>query len=259
MYLERLLTILESVSDAGKSATLTVAEMAAATGVPKPSLYRQVNDLVDAGLLEPREGGRYALGMRALRLSGAFVSADDVKTLAAPLLKMAARDTNVAFFLSRVSGASVDIIHAEVPVSGVSYLHPGIGARPLHACSCGKAIAAFSEDRMLNSALSGRLRAYTEHTKTDLQNLQSELETIRSQGYAECVEELEQGVCSVAAPVKLTDKPVGYSLGATGTLRVFTPAFRADLGARLISLCEDLSHLLEEEVRRPAHRLEGTV
>jgi IclR family acetate operon transcriptional repressor len=255
MYLERLLTILETITEAGGQAALTVSEIATATGVPKPSLYRQVNDLVDAGLLEPRENGRYAVGVRARRLSGQYVSQDDVRQLATPLLKKVARDTGAAFFLSRLSGASVEIIHAEVPVSGVSYLHPGIGARPLHACSCGKALAAFSTDKALNQALSGRLRAYTDHTKTDFETIKSEFQTIRDQGYAECVEELEQGVCSVAAPVKFGDQPVRYSLGATGTLRVFTPAFRASLGKTLVALCEEMGHLLEDHEVSESHRL----
>lgn len=244
MYLERLLAIVETISSTDTSAAMTVSEIAAATGVPKPSIYRQVNDLVDAGLLEPRENGRYAVGVRARRLSGQNVMEDVVKQMAVPLLKTAARDTGVAVFLSRLSGASVEILHAEVPLSGVSYLHPGIGARPLHACSCGKAISAFSEDAALSQKLSGRLRAYTDHTKIDYQNITSEFQIIKSQGYAECVEELEQGVCSVAAPVKLSGQPVRYSLGATGTLRIFTASFRNSLGQTLISLCNDLSHML---------------
>lgn len=238
--------ILETVSGAGKSAALTVSEIAEATGVPKPSLYRQINDLVDAGLLEPRKGRRYAIGVRTRRLSGQFASQDEAKQLAIPLMKTAANELGVAFFMARLSGASVEIIHAEVPPSGVSYLHPGIGARPLHACSCGKAIAAFSEDQALSRALSGRLRAYTDHTKTELNNIKAEFQVIKHQGYAECVEELEQGVCSVAAPVKLDDQPVLYSLGATGTLRVFTETFRASLGDRLVELCTEMGRLLED-------------
>ncbi|MFK7881610.1 IclR family transcriptional regulator [Roseobacter sp.] len=254
MYLERLLSIVEVVAGLGGSAAMTVSEIAEATGVPKPSLYRQVNDLVEAGLLEPRENGRYGIGMRARRLSDQFVSPDDVKRLALPLLKKAAREIGVAFFLARLRGASVDVIHAEVPVTGVSYLHPGIGARPLHACSCGKAIAAFCEGHALTQVLSGRLRAFTDHTKTDLGNIRDEFLTIRAQGYAECVEELEQGICSVAAPIKRADQPVEYSIGATGTLRVFTPSFRASLGSNLVAVCSEMSYLLEDQDVGAAHR-----
>ncbi|MEM1275401.1 MAG: IclR family transcriptional regulator [Pseudomonadota bacterium] len=244
MYLERILIILEAVSKAGSSKPMTVAEIAAATNVPKPSVYRQVGDLVESGLLEPQGNGRYTLGPRARRLSDPRLLQDQVKERATPLLKTAAQQHGVAFFLSRLSGASVDIIHAEVPQNGVSYLHPGIGGRPLHACSCGKALAAFSEDQALSQALSGRLRAYTDHTKTENSDVLAELHSIRRKGYAECVEELEHGICSVAAPLHLNDRPAQYSIGATGTLRVFQPDFRAELGGILVALCQELSQLL---------------
>lgn len=246
MYLERLLTIVETIAATGRTGAMTVAEIATETGVPKPSLYRQVNDLVDAGLLEPRANGRYAVGVRALRLSGQLASRDDVKNLAAPLLRRAARDHDVAFFLARLSGASVDIFHAEVPTTGVSYLHPGIGARPLHACSCAKAMAAFSEDKNVEKALSGRLRAYTQHTKVSLVDIQSEFQTIKAKGYAECVEEVEMGVCSVAVPLRIRGQPIQYSLGATGTLRVFSASFRNALGNSLITISKDLSDQIKE-------------
>lgn len=252
MYLERLISVVETVS--GRSNPMTVSEIAETTGVPKPSIYRQVKDLVDAGLLEPRENGRYAVGLRARRLSDQFVAQDEVKQVAIPVLKRAARKFGTAFFLSRLSGASVDIIDAEIPTSGVSYLHPGIGPRPLHACSCGKAIAAFSEDQILYQTLSGRLRAYTEHTKTKFDNIKTEFQSIRSQGYAECVEELEQGICSVAAPIKMNGQPVSYSLGATGTLRVFTPSFRASLGEALVGMCAEVSQLIESQQDSSVHR-----
>ncbi len=249
MYLERLLVILETISQASPSGEMTVSEIVTATGFPKPSVYRQVNDLVDAGVLEPRKGGRYSIGARVKRISGHQFSDEKIRQLVTPLLKRAAREHGTTFFLSKLSGTSVEIIHAEVPSSGVSYLHPGIGSRPLHACSCSKAIAAFSTKPELHDLLSGRLKAYTAHTKTELTDLQTEFEQIRESGFAECVEELEAGVCSVAAPVMSGGNDIRYSLGATGTNRVFKPEFRAFLGEVLIRLCKETAELLEGRQR----------
>ena len=246
MYLERLLTIVEAVSRHGSDGALTVAEIARETGFPKPSVYRQVNDLVEADLLEPRENGRYGLGLRAKRLGGQIVSDNHLRQLVMPMLKKAAREHGVVFFLSRFNGAAVEIIHAEVPATGVSYLHPGMGARPLHACSCAKAIAAFSSEAGLKKALSSRLKAFTEHTKTALPDLEAEFARIRLAGFAECVEELETGICSVAAPVMIDGCAVQFSLGATGTKRVFKPQARKALGGILNSLCAELAHLITE-------------
>ena len=51
--------------------------------------------------------------------------------------------------------------------------------------------------------MEGRLRAYTEFTLTNVNDLEAEFETIRKRGFAECVEEIERGLCSVAAPLRL--------------------------------------------------------
>lgn len=247
MYLERLLSILETLSHAGTNSKVTVSEIVEATGFPKPSVYRQVGDLVDAGLLEPCEGGRYALGARTLRLSGMIPTDKTVRDVAAPLLRQAAKDHGASFFLSQLNGSVVEIVQVETPQTGVSFLHPGIGPRPLHACSCAKVIAAFSANNALHEAMQRRLKSYTSHTKTKLGDLELEFRDIRRNGFGECVEELENGVCSVAAPVVLPDGNVFYSLGATGTTRVLTQQVRLKIGKFVVDLCRTLQGHLRHE------------
>ena len=148
------------------------------------------------------------------------------------------------FFLSRLRGRSVEIIHVETPDTGVSYLHPGLGKRPIHACSCSKAVAAFSPGLLKVDDLEGRLRAYTEFTLTDVAELDAELEVIRTRGFAECVEEIERGMCSVAAPLAPSGPGATMSIGATGSRRVFTDDYRARLGPEMIQLARKISEYL---------------
>ena len=241
MYLERLITVLELVSQNGSG---TVADIAAASGFPKPSVYRHVNDLVAVGLLEPIQRGHYVVGTRLKRVAGNRFADSNVRQMAAPLLKRSAQAHGATFFISRLRQSSVDIFHAEVPSNGVSYLHPGLGSRPIHACSCSKAVAAFSDEPMLRHALRGRLKSYTEHTKTEIDDLEAEFAEIRARGYAECIEEIELGVSSVAAPVLQAGHGPELSLGATGTTRVFTTKKRSELGAVLKELCTTLASLM---------------
>ena len=133
------------------------------------------------------------------------------------------------------------IIHVETPDTGVSFLHPGLGKRPLHACSCSKAVAAFSPDLFISREMEGQLQAYTEYTLTDPHDLKAEFETIRQQGFAECVEEIERGMCSVAAPLAPCGPGASMSIGAAGSARVFTPAFRAELGPGIVKIASALS------------------
>lgn len=236
MHLERLISILEIVGQRGEA---TVGEICATSDLPKPSAYRLVQDLVGAGLLEPVAKGRFAIGSRLKRITRTDQSDQVLLDLIAPLLRRAAGRHGAAFFLSRVRGRFVEIIHVETPDTGVSYLHPGLGKRPLHACSCSKAVAAFSPDLLSGIDLRDRLKAYTEFTLTRMEDLEAEFEAIRHRGYAECVEEIERGMCSVAAPLSTAGAGATMSIGAAGSARVFTPDFRARIG-------KDIMHLTHE-------------
>lgn len=235
MYLERVTLILEIVGQKGEA---TVADVCAHSELPKASAYRLVQDLVGAGLLDPVGRGRYAVGTRLRRVTGPDHSDQVLLETIAPALRRAAEAYGAACFLSRVRGRAVEIVHVETPDTGVSFLHPGLGRRPLHACSCSKAVAAFSPD--VARAVDGRLKAYTTSTITDPDELEAEFEQIRRRGYAECVEEIELGMCSVAVPLGPDGRPPDMSIGATGSVRVFTPAFREHLGTELIRLAHDL-------------------
>lgn len=235
MHLERLALILEIVGQKGEA---TVADICAHSDVPKPSAYRLVQDLAGAGLLDPVARGRFVVGNRLKRITETDLSDQILLDTIAPVLGQAADDHGAAFFLSRLRGRVVEIIHVETPDTGVSFLHPGLGKRPLHACSCSKAVAAFSPDVAKTVAV--RLKAYTEFTLTDHDDLEAEFGLIRKRGYAECVEEIERGMCSVAAPLGPSQHAPTMSIGATGSLRVFTPTFREKTGRELIRIADEL-------------------
>lgn len=241
MHLERLTHILEIVSQRSPA---SVADICAYSGVPQASVYRIVNDLVAVGMLESTARGRFVIGARMKRIADQEHSDQALVAAIAPGLSRAACEGGAAFFLSRLRGRSVEIIHVEVPDTGVSYLHPGVGKRPLHACSCSKAIAAFSPDILLDGEMEGGLKAYTEHTLTRPEDLAVEFETIRARGYAECVEELERGICSVAAPLAVSGPGATLAIGATGSVRVFTQAKRAAIGHQLTQMSGKLAAAL---------------
>lgn len=236
MHLERLALILEIVGQKGEA---TVADICAHSDLPKPSAYRLVQDLAGAGLLDPIAKGRFVVGSRLKRIAEIDMSDQILLDTIAPVLREAADDHGAAFFLSRLRGQVVEIIHVETPDTGVSFLHPGLGKRPLHACSCSKAVAAFSP-QVAAKTIAGRLKAYTEFTLTDHDDLEAEFELVRQRGYAECVEEIERGMCSVAAPLGPSHLAPTMSIGATGSLRVFTPKFRETMGRELIRTADEL-------------------
>ncbi len=245
MLLDRLTTILELVAVAGRP--VTAADIHKATGLPKPTSYRLVQTLLHHGLIEnPADDGRVVIGERLIRIALLGKSDVDVRKAAAPLLKAAAVKFNETVFLSRFRNEQVEIIHVETPEDPArAYIHPGLGVRPLHACSCSKAIAAFAEPAFQDSIISGTLRAYTEFTKTTEADLRREFAEIVKRGFADCDQEIDIGIASVAAPVSIGNIGATFSVGAVGPIRRFGATYRAEIGENLIDLAHRVSGAIQ--------------
>ncbi|MDQ6687419.1 MAG: IclR family transcriptional regulator C-terminal domain-containing protein, partial [Actinomycetota bacterium] len=114
---------------------------------------------------------------------------------------------------------------------------------PLHATSNGKVLLSGLPTERLGEVLHG-LPAYTELTITKRSALRRELESVRQQGYAVAVDELEIGLTAVAAPIHNAHGDVIASLSVSG------PTFRlnaAKLEQVVPQLCEsaaEISHRL---------------
>ena len=245
MHLERLIGLLEIIAVTGRP--VSVSNIQTASGLPKPTCYRLVQALQEQGLIEdPNEDGRYVIGERMIRIALLGKSDIDVRRVSAPLLKSAATKFNETVFLARFRDSKVEIIHVETPNDPArGFVHPGIGERPLHACSCSKAIAAFAEEEFIDTILNGTLQAYTDTTKTTREMLLKEFSLIRGQGFADCDQEIDVGIASVAAPISIGNIGATFSVGAVGPVRRFQPDYRKEIGVKLMSLASNISGAIQ--------------
>jgi len=245
MHVDRLISLLEVVAVAGRP--VSAVEIQKATGLPKPTCYRLIQTLQDHGLVEaPSKDGRVVIGERLIRIALLGKSDVDVRRAAAPLLKAAAVQFNETVFLSRFRNEQVEIIHVETPVDPArAYISPGLGVRPLHACSCSKAIAAFAEPEFQARIISASLKAYTEHTKTTETELRAEFDRIVAQGFADCDQEIDIGIASVAAPVSIGNIGATFSVGAVGPIRRFGRTYRSEIGRNLVDLASRVSGAIQ--------------
>ncbi|RMF37762.1 MAG: IclR family transcriptional regulator [Alphaproteobacteria bacterium] len=245
MHLDRLITLLELIATAGRP--VSVAEAQRATGLPRPTCYRLLQTLADHRLIEsPNGDGRYLIGDRLIRIALLGNSDADVRQAAAPLLRKTAAALGDSVFLSRLRGGDVEIIHVETPEDPARpFFHPGLGRRPLHACSCAKVIAAFAEPEFQQQLLNDDLARFTEHTKTTPDEIRGELDAIVRRGYAECKQEIEMGVVSVAAPVRIGNVGVTFSVGAIGPVRKFSDRYCAKVGKELMELSREVSGAIQ--------------
>jgi IclR family transcriptional regulator, KDG regulon repressor len=191
----RAVSILDVLADGGELGTTDVARR---TGISPSTVSRQLGTLARLGLVQHvRATGRYRLGVRVLGLANSVLEQLDVRGVARPHLEQLVQVTGETATLS-VPGdhdaITVDFVPGTHQVQPVSRLgRPSVA----HASSAGKAMLAFAG----RAVPPGPLRAYTNHTITDRDELERELERIRQRGYALAPEEREPGLSAVAAPV----------------------------------------------------------
>lgn len=245
MHIDRLITIMETVAVAGRP--VSSAEIHKATGLPKPTCYRLIQTLLDHGLVAaPMRDGRVVIGERLIRIALLGKSDVDVRKAASPLLRAAASQFSETVFLARFRSNQVEIIHVETPDDpSRAFVYPGLGVRPMHACSCSKAIAAFAEPAFQDRIIRGTLRQYTEFTKTTEQDLRKEFARIVQRGFADCDQEIDIGIASVAAPVSIGNIGATFSVGAVGPIRRFGANFRAEVGPKLIDLANRIGAAIQ--------------
>lgn len=196
---DRALTILDILTRDGDA---TLSTMARELGVHKSTVGRLTETLVSHGLVEPgSEGVGYRLGIGCLRLAGATASRLDLAVEAQPvcdeLSAQIGETTNVA--ITR-DGVAINVCQAEADTAVA--MRNWIGQHTaLHATSSGKVLMAHlpADDR--RDLLDARLERFTAQTIADPEDLAEELERIRACGWAYAVEEFEDGLNAVAAPV----------------------------------------------------------
>lgn len=214
----RALRALEVIAEAGE---LGVTELGRRLGVHKATASRLAATLAERGLLERDPASeRYRLGFGLLRLAGAAVAGLDLVSSARVTLEDLAERTHETVTLGVLSGddvMSIDQVTGTRSIVSVSW----VGKRtPLHTTSTGKVLLAFMDDRDRERRLAGPLERATHRSVTDPAQLRSQLEEVRRRGYAQTLEELEEGLNAVAAPVRRGDGEVVAALSVSG------PAFR---------------------------------
>jgi DNA-binding IclR family transcriptional regulator len=214
----RAISALEEISDAGE---VGVTELGRRLGVHKATASRLVATLADRGLVERDPATeKYRLGFGLIRLAGAAMAGLDIVRTAHPVLEELADRTRETVNLGVLAGDGVvyiDQVAGTRSIVAVSW----VGRRtPLHCTSNGKVLLAHMDPDDRAERLSEPLEALTPRTIVDRGVLTSQLDDVVRRGYAQTIEELEEGLNAVAAPIHQADGDVVAALSVSG------PAFR---------------------------------
>lgn len=201
---------------------MSLLELSNASGYPKSTIHAILATLREHSMVEQRDDGKYYLGVRMFEC-GCAVSAEwDIARVAHPHLVQLADQTGCSTFISIMDGRESIIFDQYVPSSGfgLQILQEPGSRHPLHATAQGKLLlSSLPDNEVLKLLNTGGMQAYTRHTITESQVLLTELDAIRTQGYAVEDGEYKVGLRSIAAPVYDRNRQLKYPLGVVGLFR----------------------------------------
>ncbi|WP_076867149.1 IclR family transcriptional regulator [Bradyrhizobium mercantei] len=218
--LERYVQVLEML--AAFSGSLRLADIAALLELPKPTVHRLLKSLARCGMAKGGGNRPYELGDRLIKMF--HTAADDgwLAAVASPHLRALTEQTGETCYLSRLVGTQVVVASSLSPdARWRGYAQPGY-EMPVNAAASGKAIMAFQEEGLVERVLSRELPILTAKTRNDMEWIRKQYANIRREGYATCIEEIDEGHAALAVPVKLSDGSVLYAVAMTGPVERIT-------------------------------------
>lgn len=180
----------------------TLSDVAKTTDLTRATARRFLLTLVELGYVRS-DGSMFWLTPRVLELGYSYLSSLTLPDVAGPHLESLAEQVRESSSVSILDGDDVVYV-ARVPVSRIMTVAITIGTRfPAYATSMGRVLLAGLSPEKLEDYL-GRveLAALTGKTITDPASLRAELDDVRTQGYCLVDQELEEGLRSIAAPIR---------------------------------------------------------
>ena len=219
---DRALDILEAFNY--NEEELGVTELSHKLNLHKNNVFRLLATLETRGYIEQeKKTGNYRLGIKTFEVANVFLHHLGLRRQARPILEELVGKCNETAYLAVTDG--MDVVYVLMhETSHTVRVIPRLGHRlPAYCTASGKVQLAYeSQDRLLELLKDQPLRKLTKNTISDLDRLREHLAEVSRQGFAVDNEELEDGVCCVAAPVRDYSHRVVAGVGLSGPMSRFS-------------------------------------
>lgn len=196
---DRALAVLEILADQGESG---VTDIANALGIHKSTASRLLSALLARDFVEQvADRGRFKLGLGVLRLAGAVTSNLEGVAGSRSITKRLANEVGETVNIAVLRGNQVFYVD-QVAGPNILSMRSWVGnTHPTHCSATGKALTAWLSEKERVAARPTSWEKVTPHSITNAKELEGELAKVREQGYAVALEELEEGLIGIAAPI----------------------------------------------------------
>jgi DNA-binding IclR family transcriptional regulator len=239
--LVRAMEILKAVTDAPTGAA--PSEITEQVALPRPTVYRLLATLEAVGMTERGADGAWFVGPELLRLGRSADHSRSLVTHAQPTMERLVGQTGETAMLAIAHGPFDVEVVSQVDAPNLLAMSAWVG-RPIatHASAAGKIVLAeLDPDVRARYVRALSLPAFTAHTITDHDQFLDELDGVARRGYAETVDELEDGLSGIAAPVRSHGGTLLAMIGVYGPTPRVCGAQRDDMTAAVCDAAEHLS------------------
>lgn len=210
LAVDRAFQILELISRRG---TMSLNDLHKELGVSKASLMRLAYTLVENGYLSKNpQTGSYSMTLKTYEVGiSAIQNLDKLSLINSTLVELSHATGRIAQF-SVEEDDQLLCLQSIGQKSSFFSVYTNMGRRsPLYSTSAGKAIlSTYTNSQIMERWKRFDVKAFTDHTITDIQSLLQDINEIRQRGYALDVEENEYHVFCVGTVVSgAANQPIG--------------------------------------------------
>ena len=198
--------------------TISAREISKRLNIPLSTTYRYLETLEERGFLaKDSDIGNYRLGFMIFQMGNISSLQINLINVAVLHMKSLASLSSETVLLTIISGWKTLCIESIEASRRVKLTLERGSSFPLHAGAPSKILLAYQKDSFIDYFLKNVvLTKYTDNTITDPTLLRKELQTIREQGFAFSKEEVDLGVCAIAAPVFYSKGKIAAGITVAG-------------------------------------------
>jgi len=222
---------------------LSLAALAARTGIPRATAFRLLSTLEGAGFVV-KESGDYRLGIKCFVLGNIAAANLDLRQVAQPHLGALRDLTGETTHIAVLDHWQVVYLERLPSPKPVGFMRSRAGAiLPAYCTGLGKVLLASRPEQDVAAwAATQTFKAWTPQTITARKRLIEELRAIRARGYAVDEQEHELGVRCIAAPVRNHQGEVVAAISVAGpTERMPRTLVGSDMAKAVVAAAQEIS------------------
>lgn len=229
---DSVLTRISAIIDAFDAATpvLSLGRLMQRTGLPKSTVYRLTEQLVEVRWLERSVSG-YRLGLKFFEIGGLVAVRNRLRSSAMPYLHQLRDKLGQSVHMGVLDEFDVVILAKVWGHEGSTPTWDG-GRMPAYCTATGKVLLAYQEPDVIEEVIARGFSRRTPATIINAAVFRKGLQTVRERGFATESEENMKGLCCVAAPIMDHGR-------AIAAVSVSGPIYRFDLArsAPVVVMC----------------------